>query len=66
MSKQLLDELRPVSNNRNLVAWLEAQRDEHVRVLTQATELVAVHRAQGAHGMVTKLLDLLEKANNLR
>lgn len=61
-----LEDLRGVSNDPGLRRVLEAKRDEALQVLTQATELNIVHRAQGMYLSAQALLDMLEKAKGLR
>jgi len=46
--------------------WLEKQRDESIKYLIEATDTVAIHRAQGQALFVNKLIANLDKAKNLR
>ena len=55
---------RSGGNNRFRL-WLEAEKEKMVRYLAQG-EGVPLHRVQGRFGLIEEMLQMLEKARNLR
>jgi hypothetical protein len=54
------------ANQPRLKDWLQTQKDKAVGTLCQATELPQIHRAQGSVSLIDKMLELLDKAPQLR
>lgn len=63
---QELELFRQLWANGNFEKWLLIQQKSYVFTLAEATDPVAIHRAQGAHRFILKQLELLEKAKDLR
>ncbi len=61
-----LEKLRRVAHDAQLREWLEHEKTSAVKVLTVVTEPVLFHRAQGKYELANRLLELLEKAKDLR
>lgn len=61
-----LESFRRIAGDNPFRAWLESQRAESIKYLTSAVEPVAVYRAQGQVQLVEKMLNLLDKAKDLR
>lgn len=61
-----LEYFRHVASDNKLRSWLEAQKTEANKYLSQATEMPMIFRAQGKVQLVEKMLELLDKAKNLR
>jgi hypothetical protein len=47
-------------------AWLEREKADAVRHLSEAMDMVGIHRAQGRLHLVEKQITLLDKARELR
>lgn len=65
MSKDL-EAFRRIAGDNPLKAWLIAERERVVKVLAEGAESVSIHRAQGQYYVYNKLIELLEKAKDLR
>lgn len=63
---QELEKLRRAAQDAQLKEWLESEKTAAVRVLTAATESALIQRAQGKYELANRLLELLEKAKDLR
>lgn len=50
------------ANHPRLREWLEAERASAVKYLLQASDPVAIHRAQGKAQFIDELLGLLQKS----
>lgn len=63
---QELEKFRYISGDRHFREWLETERADAVKTLAVVTETVLIARAQGKYQLVTRMLELLDKAKDLR
>ena len=63
---QDLEKLRRVAHDAQLREWLEAEKFNAVKSLAVIAEPVLFHRAQGKYELANRLLELLDKAKDLR
>jgi len=57
---------RRIGNANEFRAWLEREKADAVRHLSEALDLVGIHRAQGRLHLVEKQMTLLDKARETR
>ena len=56
---------RRIGPHNEFRAWLEREKADCVRHLSEAKDLVGIHRAQGRLHLVEKQLTLLDKARSM-